>query len=463
MRSKILLVDDDEAICESLQEVLEGPGYIVSSVHDGESLLRLLGKPGERKFTPDLVFLDVQLPDHNGMELLQEVLKIKPDLSVIMVTGFGDVGQAVEAIRLGARDYLLKPFHVEDILVRAQRVLNDKQTASTLQYYQKKFVGEDLEACVIGPNQKMKRIYHDVERIGTSPTSTVLIQGETGTGKELIAKRIHLSSPRKEGPYVVVNAAALTADLLESELFGHEAGSFTGAMKEKKGLFEVADKGTLFLDEIGEMPSLLQAKLLRAIQEKAIRRVGGVESIPVDIRLIAATNADLEQLVEEKKFREDLYFRLNVLSVALPPLRERLDDLEGLTMHFVNHFNREFGKHIEHVHPSVFEFMKKHTWPGNIRELRNFIERVMLLQDLGKEILPIHVGALLQAASSRVKDSQGSVAAVVEPGKLQSLESLEKEHIACVLRSTEGNKNQAAQILGIDRTTLYNKLKKYSI
>lgn len=472
MKASVLIVDDEEAVCESLTNVLQSRGYPVQYVLSGGDALEVINNTQSKKSSPEIVFLDLQLPDFNGIEVLKKIKAKDPAIKVIMITGYGDINKAVEAMREGASDFLLKPCNLEDVIIRLEKVLEGKKVEDTLNYYHSKVIGEN--ECIVGPNLEMQKIYDDINRLASSSSSTVLIQGETGTGKELIAKRIHMLSPRKLGPYVVVNAAALSGDLLESELFGHEAGSFTGALKKKKGLFEVANQGTLVLDEIGEMPMNLQAKLLRSLQDNMIRRVGGVDNIHVDIRLVTSTNANLDLLIKEKAFRQDLFYRLNVVSINLPPLRNRLDDLPSLVDFFVKQYTKEFKLKIKKIHPEVMILLKQYSWPGNIRELKNFIERMLLLQDFGEEILPKHVQSLdIQSINDQSEVSVGDsikvsrdkpdMGWVKKVGKSLSLESIERGHITDILKSTSGNKNQAAQILGIDRTTLYNKLKKYQI
>jgi transcriptional regulator with PAS, ATPase and Fis domain len=304
---------------------------------------------------------------------------------------------------------------------------------------------------VQGSNSAMKRLYDNLRKVALSSSSTVLIYGETGTGKEVMAQQIHQLSKRKDGPFIAVNATTLSPELLESELFGHEAGAFTSANKTKKGLLEVAEGGTLLLDEIGEMDLAIQAKILRVLQEHQIRRVGGLDTIPVDVRLIAATNRDLDDAVKAGRFRQDLYYRLNVVPLILPPLRDRPDDIEALANHFIQKLNPELGREIQGVSPEALVVLQNHQWPGNIRELRNVIERAMLMECDGPLIIPDH---LKLEHGQQIPGSSGLI------GSHVPLELVEREHISAVLRSTGGNKFQAAKILEIDRTTLYNKLKK---
>jgi DNA-binding NtrC family response regulator len=461
VKGKILIVDDDPMICETLVTLFMGKGYETIGVEDGESFLKLLK---DKEAPPaDLIFLDVQLPDIDGLTLLKTVKELTPEAIVMIITGFGNVDQSVEAIHLGAADYILKPFNINEILLRVDKALNARTVENQMELLSEKAYGGWDKKYIIGPNKRMNELYKNIERIAVSHSSTVLICGETGTGKEVIAQRVHYLSQRSKKPFVEVNATALTAELLESELFGHEAGSFTGATKRKKGLFEVADGGTLFLDEIGDMDMAMQAKILRALQEKKIRRVGGTEHIDVDIRLVTATNKDLVQAVKDGTFREDLYYRLNVIFLELPPLRERKDDIEILVKHFVDRFNVEFRKNVETIDPEALECLKEYPWPGNIRELGNMIERAMLLDCEGSRFrlqdlkLPKDYMSGVSASFSQKSNSNHMLGAEIP------LEHIEREHIAGVLKAHGGNKNQTAQVLGIDRTTLYNKLKKYQI
>lgn len=303
---------------------------------------------------------------------------------------------------------------------------------------------------VQGPNVAMKKLFENLEKVAISGSSTVVIYGETGTGKEVIAQQIHYLSKRRDAPFIAVNATTLSPELLESELFGHEAGAFTSANKTKKGLIEAAEGGTLLLDEIGEMDLAIQAKLLRVLQEHQIRRVGGVDTIPVNVRLIAATNRDLQEAVKEGRFRQDLFYRLNVLPLWLPPLRHRLDDVETLALYFVKKLNKELSRDVKGIEPDALQLLQSHSWPGNIRELRNVIERAMLMEC---------EGAMLTMDNLKLEGShEAGVSSLL--GAHVPLELVEREHIAAVLKTTGGNKFQAAKILGIDRTTLYNKLKK---
>ncbi|SCA62890.1 Acetoacetate metabolism regulatory protein AtoC [Chlamydiales bacterium SCGC AG-110-P3] len=457
MTPKILIADDDVTICETLEALFCDKGYVVETAHDGSSAVTKL-----KKAKSDACLLDVQLPDADGIELLETLKVASPETVFLIITAYGSVSQSVDAMKQGAIDYILKPFNIDEITLRVERALKNRSLVDQVDYLAEKVYGEWDADYIVSTNSAMKKVHDSLQRIAKSNSTTVFINGETGTGKEVIARRIHGLSPRQNRPFVDVNATALTAELLESELFGHEAGSFTGATKTKKGLFEVASGGTLFLDEIGDMDVILQSKLLRALEERKVRRVGGTESIDVDIRLITATNQDLQRLVSEGKFREDLYYRLNVVPLNLPPLRERSEDLRQFVDHFLGKFCVEFGRSQVKVSTEAMQKLTEYSWPGNIRELKNVIERAVLLEVDGEVLEADHLllagdrsFGLLETASGA---SEGAVIGDTIP-----LETVERQHITGVLRSTGGNKNQAAQILGIDRTTLYNKIKKYQI
>lgn len=469
VKAKILIIDDEESICSSLTALFESKDIPCMAVQEGIEALGLLTSKKKQVFQPDVILLDIQLPDMDGMMVLERIKKLRPEMVVLMITGHGTISQSVEAMHKGAADYILKPFNVEELLLRIEKAQEKLQLERQVDFLSDQVQSEWEKKYVLGPNKQMKQLYQSLEVIAQSPSTTVFIQGETGTGKEVIAQRIHTLSQRRNQPFVEVNATALTAELLESELFGHEQGSFTGATNAKRGLFEVANGGTLFLDEIGDMDLTMQAKILRAIQERTIRRVGGTTNIPVDLRLVTATNKDLAEQVREGKFREDLYYRLTVVPVVLPPLRDRLDDLETLILHFVDQFNKEFGRRVKSISPEAMDVLQRHSWPGNVRELRNLVERTVLLECHGEVIEVEHLkfadSPVLygERGSGGKEEKMGQGASSENVGSRVPLEVVEREHIQGVLTLTKGNKNQAAQILGIDRTTLYNKLKKYQI
>lgn len=462
MKQKLLIVDDEKSILQSLDAVFSAEGFAVQTASSVSEALKFLGSKKREGVQADLLLLDVKLPDGSGLKLFEEIKKFQKDAKVIFMTAFGNVEQAVEAMLQGACDYVLKPFSVDELLLRVRRVLQSEDLKRQVQFMSAK-AQQDLDSKYVrGPNSQMAKVYENLKVVATSPSTTVFVTGETGTGKEIMAQLIHDLSDRRNKPFVEVNATALTADLLESELFGHEAGSFTGATKTKKGLFEVATGGTLFLDEIGDMDLSMQAKILRALQERKIRRVGGTSFISVDLRLVTATNRNLEKAVADGEFREDLYYRLNVVPIYLPPLRKRKDDIASFVRHFLSVFSKEFGKSVTEVSPQALHTLEQYPWPGNVRELRNVVERAVLLECQGPILELEHLSFLNKSQS--LASAEGSLGEKIREkvGQNIPLEMIEREHIEGVLRSNNGNKNQAAQILGIDRTTLYNKLKKYS-
>ncbi len=466
MRQKILVVDDESIIREVLCGFLGGSRYDVREAGDASTVLDIYDtRATVSPWYPDLILLDMLLPDMDGMMLLEDIKRRSPDTHIIVITGHGSVDQSVKAMQQGAYDYILKPFNVDEILARVEKALETKALKNTVNVLLDT-VKQDWESSyVVGPNSVMNDVYRKVDIVANSESTTVLIYGETGTGKESIARRIHCRSQRSCDPFVAVNAIALTTELMESELFGHEEGAFTGAMKRKKGLFEVASGGTIFLDEIGEMSLSMQAKILRVLQEKKIRRVGGTEEIEVDVRLITATNKDLEKAVKVGEFREDLFYRLNVVPIVLPTLRDRIDDIEALMAFFVDKYNREFSKDVKIIAPEAILAAQSYKWPGNIRELQNVIERTVLLECAGNVLTVDHLknasNKFMPPSFSQVDDKIHAF--YQKLGESIPLEDIERDHIQGVMQRSNGNKNQAAKVLGIDRSTLYNKLRKYSI
>ncbi len=460
MDTHILIIDDEESLRNSLGGILAHHGYIVSEAVDASAALSFLHRAKSKGSFPHLIFLDVRLPDRNGLELLEDIKALHANCPVLIITGYGSVPQSVEAMDKGAADYILKPINADELIVRTKKALKGLQLQEQMSYFSEELYANKTNEYVLGPNLAMRRIHESLQAISQSPATTVLVYGETGTGKELIARQLHQMSKRKSFPFVAINATALPTNLLESELFGHEEGAFTGAVNSKKGLFEVASNGSLFLDEIGDMDLAMQAKLLRALQERTIRKVGGTNELPIDVRLIAATNKDLGEAVKNGLFREDLYYRLNVVPIALPALRERKEDIEALVTHFVHSFNNEFGRQVQEISPKALKALKLYPWPGNIRELRNLIERALLLECTG-HVLEYHHLRFDHPQKNELSFPSPLRKMQIQIGENITLEQVEKEHIQAVLAAHNGNKNQASQILGIDRSTLYNKLKKY--
>jgi DNA-binding NtrC family response regulator len=437
----ILVVDDEEIVRESLSSWLEEDGYEVVTAENGAKALERLP---ERDWT--LLLVDLKMPGMDGIQLMEEVRKVRPDLVILIMTAFATVDTAVNAMKKGAYDYLVKPFNPEDLSLSIRKIVEHQKLVQENVFLRKELKKQYRLHDMISKNDEMLGIFDMVRTIAKSG-STVLIQGESGTGKELLARAIHEESDRKASPFVSVSCAALTETLLESELFGYEKGAFTGADSLKRGKLELAKDGTLFLDEIGDISLKLQQDLLRVLEQKEFCRVGGSQIISIESRIIAATNRDLRKAIEEGKFRDDLYYRLNVISIRIPPLRDRKEDIPLLVESFIDKFNIEMGKEVEGVTDQVMRQLMDHPWPGNARELRNVIERAMVVargRTIGESDLDLQ-----------------AVAKAAGPGR--SLEEIEVEHIRQVLVGNNWNIQRSAQVLGIDRATLYNKIRKYNL
>jgi len=442
---KILVVDDDADMRGLLSDVLESDGYRVGTAESGEKALQALA---EEQY--DLVLTDLRMKGMLGTALLSEIKHRYPDTGVILMTAFGTVETAIEAMKGGAMDYLIKPVKTDDVLRTAGRAAREVQLRREVTHLRREVYKEYSFHQILGKSRPMQEVFELIRRVADSP-SNLLITGESGTGKELVAKAIHYNSDRRDRPFVAVNSAAIPEQLLESELFGHMRGAFTDAKADRPGLFEEAQKGTLFLDEISELPLMLQAKLLRAIQEREIRRVGSTKSIPVDVRIIAATNLNLADEVKAKHFREDLYYRLNVIEIRLPPLRDRRDDIPLLVETFLHKCAKANRKPLQGISESSLALLIDYSWPGNVRELENVIERAVTLAR-GEKIMPEDLPATVQGSRGdrRVLDDAAE--------RTLPLQEVEWEYIKKILEKTGGNKYQAAQALGIDRKTLYRKL-----
>lgn len=455
---KILIVDDEENIRNLLQKVLSKAGYRVYLAEDGEAALRII-----MNRSIDIVITDIKMPKMNGIELMEKARQIDPEVEFIIMTAFATLDTAITALKMGARDYITKPFDIEEIIASLKRVSQTHSVEGETDYIE--VSAEDAFTRTASP--KMKMVLENIRKVADSH-ATAAIYGETGTGKELAAKTIHRLSERSKGPFIKVNCGAIPEQLIESELFGYEKGAFTGAMSQKPGRFELADGGTIFLDEIGELIPAMQVKLLRVIQEKEIQRLGGISEIKVDVRIISATNKRLEVLVKEGKLREDLYYRLNVVPVNLPPLRERKEDIEGLVEHFLKKSAGISGKKNKEVSLEVFEVLKKYNWPGNIRELENVIERGIVLtqgDQIGIDVLPDNIRKSVD--NSEIIDSAGNIEGIVksvELGKLSdAVDSKEKEILINALRECGGNRTKTSERIGISRRSLHRKLLKYEI
>jgi DNA-binding NtrC family response regulator len=441
----VLVVDDDQDMRTLLRDVLEDHGYKVTLAPNGQEALKSL-REGEYP----VVLTDLRMKGIQGIELLAEIKRSFPDTNVILMTAFGSVETALEAMKQGASDYLMKPVKNDDLLRVTERSFREAMLRSEINRLRREVNKEYSFNQILGKSKPMREIFDLIRRVADSPTN-ILITGESGTGKELVAKALHYNSERKDAAFVAVNCAAIPEQLLESELFGHMRGAFTDAKADKRGLFEEAAKGTLFLDEISELPLMLQAKLLRAIQEREIRRLGANKPIAVDTRLIAATNLNLSEEVKAKRFREDLYYRLNVIEMKLPPLRERREDIPLLVDAFLKKFGQARRKDVKGVSETTLALLVDYPWPGNVRELENVIERAVTLSR-GDKILPEDLPGTIQGSRGerRVLDEAAE--------KMHPLHEIEKEYIKKILEKMGGNKYQAAQVLGIDRKTLYRKL-----
>jgi DNA-binding NtrC family response regulator len=450
---RILIVDDEEGIRAVLSDLFHQLGYKVGTEDQGKSGLRVAVSEDY-----DLVILDLSLPEFGGLEFLRSLKETKPDLPVIIITGYASMGSAIEALKLGAYDYITKPFDLDDVQIVAERAIERYRLIDENRYLQNELRQKYGFDNVIGLSPDAQKAYILAAKVADSSAS-ILILGETGTGKEYLARAIHYQSPRAKGPFVKVSCAALPESLLESELFGHEKGSFTGAIARRLGRFELADGGTLFLDEIGDTTPATQIKLLRVLQEKQFERLGGSETLSVDVRIIAATNRDLKQAIAEKEFREDLYYRLNVVTINLPSLRDRKEDISELAEHFIKKYNEDTGKKIEGVSADGLAMLKSYSWPGNIRELENCIERAVILCQ-GRMILPQHL-LLGDGMTDAASDFAPSVTSA--DTELRTLQEIEKEYVAKVLQYCGFNQTKAASILGIDRKTLRNKIREFGL
>jgi DNA-binding NtrC family response regulator len=441
----ILVVDDDVEMRELVHDVLKSRGHQITTAGGGQEALTLLAQTDF-----DVVLTDLRMKGMEGTELLTEIKNLYPDIGVILMTAFGSVETAVEAMKRGASDYLTKPVKSEEMIRVVERAVREAALRREVSRLRKEVHKEYSFHQILGKSKAIQAVFDLIRRVGDSPTN-VLITGESGTGKELVAKAIHYNSDRRDAPFIPVNCAAIPEQLLESELFGHMRGAFTDAKMDKRGLFEEAQKGTVFLDEISELPLMLQAKILRVIQEKEIRRVGATKSTSVDVRIIAATNLNLNEEVKAKRFREDLYYRLNVIEIKLPPLRERREDIPLLVDAFLKKCGEARGKEMKGVSESALAMLMDYAWPGNVRELENVIERAVTLS-LGEKISPDDL-------PSGVQGSRGDRRVLDEAAeKTLPLHEIEKEYIKKILEKMGGNKYQAAHVLGIDRKTLYRKL-----
>jgi DNA-binding NtrC family response regulator len=449
----ILVIDDEKSLLDLLSVILKKEGYRVKTCLAPTKVFELLEKE-----TFDLLICDIKLPEISGMEVLRYVKENRSEIPVIMITAYGSLKQAVEALKAGALDYILKPFDVEELkIIIAQELEKRRLKEENIllkRNLQEKYSFENM----IGKSKAMQEIYGLIEK--TSGTdSTILITGESGTGKEMAARAIHLLSRRTENPFVSINCAALPESLLESELFGHAKGSFTGAVADKKGMFEVATRGTLFLDEVGETSPWTQVKLLRALQERTVRRVGGTDEIPVDVRIIAATNLDLKKRIEEGKFREELFYRLNVISFEMPPLRKRTEDIPLLVNHFLQKYCQQMGKKLKRVAPEVFNYFEVYSWPGNVRELENVIERVVAIED--RETLT--AASLPREIITPPKKTPTQPLIPPNFNLMTHLDETSKRYISEARLLSGGNLRKTASLLGISYRSLRHLIEKFRL
>ena len=452
---KLLIVEDEKLIRWSIREMLERQDYEILEAPTGREALNVLEEQD-----CDLVLLDYRLPDITGLEILEWVHAKMPEVSVIMMTAYGTVETAVKAMKLGVYDYLTKPVNMDELSVIVGKALETTRLRRELRRLRSEQQVAQGESHIIGRSSAMVEVMELIEKIVASQATTVLLEGESGTGKNLVAKAIHYGGARAEFPFVTITCSAITETLLESELFGHERGAFTDAKTQKKGLLELAEGGTAFLDEIGEMGPALQAKLLRFLEDRTFKRVGGTRDIKVDVRVVAATNRDLDEAVRQGRFRDDLYYRLKVIPIVLPPLRERRDDIPLLVQHFIDNCNREFHKNTRMVAPEAMDCLLRHPWHGNIRELKNVVERVMILEDkdvIQLEDLPEGLRSGQQADGSHHTGSRP-----IDLGSM-TLEEIEREAIRAALEQSANNQVRAARLLGITRDTLRYRLKKFGM
>ncbi len=455
----ILVVDDEPNYLIVLSELLKEENFEVFTAENGETALEII-----KNTDLDLVITDMQMPIMNGMELLKAIKSFNSDLPVIMITAYGEIEKAVAAMQAGAFNYLGKPFKNDELLINIKKAIEHYTLIKENKWLRNEFQTRFGFANMVGKNKKMLQLYSMIEKVAPTPAS-VLITGESGTGKELVAKAIHFNCPRKKQPFISVNCAALPENLLESELFGHEKGAFTGAVALRKGRFELADTGTLFLDEIGEMAMPLQAKLLRILQEQVFERVGGSKELHVDVRIIAATNKDLKQEVTEGKFREDLFYRLNVLNLHLPPLRERKDDIPLLINHFIKKYAKEFNNPNLDIKPEVVRLLSRQLWKGNVRELENIIERASILcNDNCIELADVQPENEEEIKPPPVEINFDPEKMAMDDVRLPDmLSAIEKKLLKKALEKSENVQTRAAKTLGITKSLLQYKMKKFGL
>ena len=456
LEDRILVADDEQSMREFLDIMLKKEGYKVSLASNGEEVLKLIDKD-----LFDLILLDIRMPRLDGIGVLKKIKTASPETIVIMITAYASADTAIKAMKEGAYDYITKPFKVDEIKLIIKNAL-EKKNLQKENLLLKQVVRDRYRfGSIIGQSSKMLALYDLLEKIAPTKTN-ILITGESGTGKELAAKAVHYNSSRKDKPFVTLNCGAIPESLIESELFGHMKGAFTDAITTKKGLFEMADEGTIFLDEISELPLLMQVKLLRVLQDKEFKRVGGTDDIRVDVRIISATNKDLEETVKEKRFREDLFYRLNVIQVKMPPLRDRKEDIPILTAHFLKKFSEELNKNILKVSPEALTMLLNYEYPGNVRELQNIIERAVALGN-GNELTPQHLSSYLD---EQIQGKRSAIDLDIPPDGIdleKVIEEIERALLLKALGRTKGIKKKAAELLRINFRSMRYRLEKYGL
>jgi len=453
---KILIIDDEKLLRWSLNQNLTKSGYSVLEASTAEVGLKTFADE-----QPDIVLLDIHLPDLSGIDVLEKIKESNPNALVIMITAYGDIQTAVRTIKLGAYDFVEKPFNMDKLKILIDKATETVSLRNEVQQFKNELSKAYGFANIIGQSKSMLDVFAMIKKIAMSDASTVIIQGESGTGKDLVAKVIHYQSSRADRPLMEINCTALPETLIESELFGFEKGAFTDAKSMKKGLFELSDGGTIFLDEIGDMKLTTQAKLLKVIENKTFKRIGGIRDIEVNVRVIAATNKDLEQEVKKGNFREDLFYRLKVIPIYLPPLRERAEDIPLLSKYFINHFNKDFKKNVKGFTKETEKCYLQYHWPGNVRELKNIIERAMILED-EEYILPEHLPIELTSNEALTSRNVQSVNIKIPLGGI-NIEEVEKELISQALEMTKGNQTRAAKLLNLTRDALRYRMQKFNI
>ncbi len=459
MKLRVRIADDEELIRKSLVKLLSAEGYAVDAVGTAAEVLESV-----RRDQPHVLILDLRLPDGSGLELLPRLKALSPEMKVVVITAFGDLPTAVEAMRQGATDFLKKPYEMHEMLLAMERLKAGLVRETQLDAFRRSELEAFLKTKIIGESPAIRRAWEVTSKVAASEATTVLIEGESGTGKELVARALHFESARRDAPLMALNCSTFQEQLLENELFGHERGAYTDAREPKRGIVELADQGTLFLDEVGDLPVGTQAKLLRFIEERTFKRVGGGADLSVDLRIVAATNRDLGQLVKEGKFRHDLFYRLKVVSIEMPPLRDRGDDVLLLMRHFLAFYSEKFRKRFTELSPEVEAIARVYRWPGNVRELRNVLERIVLLEDdeqLREDHLPSEMLAQYESVPRALREAL--VARGENDINLPTLSEVESEHILKVLEATDGNRSQAARVLGISRQSLIERLKRIAV